>query len=103
MIVSKRPKRYTDLKEWSQTSFCYSGLIAYRIVSLLLVVFFLIHLTYMKTNKRLLFLDVTNNHLRLEYKTVKQTDIFLNETDVNNVGGVLKVDENFEFKTTVFV
>ena len=30
VIVSKRPKRYTEMKEWKQTVTCPSGVMAYR-------------------------------------------------------------------------
>ena len=36
VIVSKRPKQYTDMREWNQSvTGCDSGILAYRIVAIL--------------------------------------------------------------------
>ena len=55
VIVSKRPRGYTDMKRWNRTLTCYSGIIAYR----------------------LLFLDSVGTHLRLEYEFQNKSHILL--------------------------
>ena len=55
VTVSKRPRGYTDMKRWSRTFTCYSGIIAYR----------------------LMFLDSVGTHLRLEYEFQNKSRILL--------------------------
>ena len=55
VTVSKRPLGFSDLEHWSRTATCYSGIVAYRFLSL----------------------DAVSTHLRLEYEFHNKSRILL--------------------------